>query len=102
MIYFEYVRRCIRGCKKTSGKRGNSVDNSGIKRMLAKQFPTEQSVISELINLKAILNLPKGTEHFLSDIHGESETFLHILRNASGVIRVANCVAPQKKLRNRA
>jgi len=56
--------------------------------MLAKQFPTEQSVISELINLKAILNLPKGTEHFLSDLHGESETFLHILRNASGVIRV--------------
>jgi len=64
------------------------LDNSGIKRMLAKQFPTEQSVISELINLKAILNLPKGTEHFLSDLHGESETFLHILRNASGVIRV--------------
>ena len=55
--------------------------------MLAKQFPTAQSVISELINLKAILNLPKGTEHFLSDLHGESETFLHILRNASGVIR---------------
>ncbi len=64
------------------------MDNAGIKRMLAKQFPTEQSVISELINLKAILNLPKGTEHFLSDLHGESETFLHILRNASGVIRV--------------
>lgn len=63
------------------------LNNTGTNRILAKQFPTAQSVISELINLKAILNLPKGTEHFLSDIHGESETFLHILRNASGVIR---------------
>lgn len=63
------------------------MNSNGIKRIISKQFPTPQSVISELINLKAILNLPKGTEHFLSDIHGESETFLHILRNASGVIR---------------
>lgn len=62
--------------------------NSGINRLLAKQFPTPQAVISEIINLRAILNLPKGTEHFLSDLHGESETFSHILRNASGVIRV--------------
>ncbi len=60
---------------------------SGVQRLLAKKYPTPQAVISEIINLKAILNLPKGTEHFLSDIHGESETFLHILRNASGVIR---------------
>ena len=59
----------------------------GMNRLLAKQYPTAQSVISEIINLKAILNLPKGTEYFLSDIHGESETFLHILRNASGVLR---------------
>ena len=63
------------------------MNHSGVNRILAKQFPTPQSVISEIINLKAILNLPKGTEYFLSDIHGESETFLHILRNASGVIR---------------
>ncbi|MBR2024095.1 MAG: fructose-1,6-bisphosphatase [Clostridia bacterium] len=55
--------------------------------LLAKQFSTPQEVMTEIINLKAILNLPKGTEHFLSDLHGESETFLHILRNASGVIR---------------
>ena len=55
--------------------------------LLAKQFSTPQEVITEIINLQAILNLPKGTEHFLSDLHGESETFLHILRNASGVIR---------------
>jgi fructose-1,6-bisphosphatase-3 len=44
-------------------------------------------VLSEIINLNAILNLPKGTEHFMSDIHGEYEAFLHIRRNASGVIR---------------
>ena len=55
--------------------------------LLAKQFKTPQEVVTEIINLQAILNLPKGTEHFLSDLHGESETFLHILRNASGVIR---------------
>ncbi len=55
--------------------------------LLAKQYATPQEVMTEIINLRAILNLPKGTEHFLSDLHGESETFLHILRNASGVIR---------------
>ena len=55
--------------------------------LLAKQFSTPQEVMTEIINLQAILNLPKGTEHFLSDLHGEAETFLHILRNASGVIR---------------
>ncbi len=61
--------------------------NSAIYELLSKQFPTKQDVMTEIINLHAILNLPKGTEHFLSDLHGESETFLHILRNASGVIR---------------
>lgn len=55
--------------------------------ILAKQFRSEQDVVSEIINLKAILNLPKGTEHFLSDLHGEAETFFYILRSASGVIR---------------
>ncbi len=55
--------------------------------LLAKQFPTVQSASSEIINLEAILKLPKGTEHFLSDIHGEYEIFSHVLRNASGVIR---------------
>lgn len=55
--------------------------------LLSREFPTPQAVMTEIINLGAILNLPKGTEHFLSDLHGESETFLHILRNASGVIR---------------
>ena len=54
---------------------------------LARKYPNRDSVSSEIINLNAILNLPKGTEHFISDIHGEHEAFSHIRRNASGVIR---------------
>ena len=54
---------------------------------LSKSYPDIQSATTEIINLEAILNLPKGTEHFLSDIHGEHEAFLHVLKNASGVIR---------------
>ena len=55
--------------------------------LLAKRFPDDQSLYTEIINLKAILNLPKGTEHFMSDLHGEYEAFCHILNNCSGVIR---------------
>ena len=55
--------------------------------LLSEKFPTIQDVCTEIINLQAILNLPKGTEHFLSDLHGEYESFTHILKNASGVIR---------------
>jgi fructose-1,6-bisphosphatase-3 len=55
--------------------------------LLATQFPTVQTASTEIINLEAILKLPKGTEHFLSDIHGEYELFSHLLRNGSGVIR---------------
>jgi fructose-1,6-bisphosphatase III len=68
-------------------------DNEEIKQnkkylnLLARQFPTVQSASTEIINLEAILKLPKGTEHFLSDIHGEFEIFSHVLRNGSGVIR---------------
>ncbi len=54
---------------------------------LARQYPTRKAAASEIIRLNAILNLPKGTEHFLSDLHGEWEAFSHIRRNASGVIR---------------
>ena len=54
---------------------------------LSRRYPTRGAVESEIIKLSAILNLPKGTEHFLSDIHGEHEAFLHIRRNASGAIR---------------
>ena len=55
--------------------------------LLSEKFPNQQSVFTEIINLQAILNLPKGTEHFMSDLHGEYEAFLHILNNCSGVIR---------------
>ena len=55
--------------------------------MLAKQYPNVQAASTEIINLQAILNLPKGTEHFISDVHGEYEAFQHILNSASGVVR---------------
>ena len=55
--------------------------------LLARQYPTIQSASTEIINLSAILSLPKGTEHFLSDIHGEYEAFLHVLKNGSGSLR---------------
>ncbi|MCA9959489.1 MAG: fructose-1,6-bisphosphatase [Anaerolineales bacterium] len=56
-------------------------------RLLAKQYPTIQAAATEIINLNANLNLPKGTEHFLSDLHGEYEPFLHVLKNGSGSIK---------------
>ena len=55
--------------------------------LLSQSFPTVSAASTEIINLEAILNLPKGTEHFVADIHGENEAFSHILRNASGNIR---------------
>ena len=55
--------------------------------VLSRQFPNQAAVFTEIINLQAILNLPKGTEHFMSDLHGEYDAFLHILNNCSGVIR---------------
>ena len=56
--------------------------------LLSRSFPTAAKASAEIINLSAILNLPKGTEFFASDIHGEYEAFSHILRNASGSIRL--------------
>ena len=56
-------------------------------KLLATKYPSIPSVCREIINLKAILNLPKGTEHFMSDIHGEYEAFYHIMNNAAGVIK---------------
>ena len=56
-------------------------------KLLSQQFPTTQSVYTEIINLEAILNLPRPTEHFMSDVHGEYEAFDHILDTCSGVIR---------------
>lgn len=56
-------------------------------QLLAEKYPNIQAASTELINLKAITELPKGTEHFVSDLHGEYETFNHIMNNASGAIR---------------
>lgn len=56
-------------------------------RSLARRFPTISKASTEIINLSAILNLPKGTEHFVSDLHGEYEQFLHVLKNGSGSIK---------------
>ncbi|OPX90103.1 MAG: Fructose-1,6-bisphosphatase class 3 [Pelotomaculum sp. PtaB.Bin104] len=55
--------------------------------LLSQQFPTISQAASEVINLKSILNLPKGTEHFLTDLHGEYEAFNHVMKNASGVVK---------------
>ena len=55
--------------------------------LLRTKYPTPQSVRTEIINMSAILNLPKGTEHFMSDLHGDFEAFYHILNSCSGVIR---------------
>lgn len=62
-------------------------DNLKFLRLLSESFPTIGATATEIINLKAILNLPKGTEHFLTDIHGEYQAFNHVLRNGSGVIK---------------
>ncbi|MCU6762505.1 fructose-1,6-bisphosphatase [Brotonthovivens ammoniilytica] len=56
-------------------------------KVLAKQYPNIASAATEIVNLKAILSLPKGTEHFITDIHGEYEQFRHILSNGSGAIQ---------------
>ena len=56
-------------------------------RLLGERFPNADAVVTELINLHAILSLPKGTEHFVSDLHGASSAFIHMIKNASGVIR---------------
>ena len=54
---------------------------------LSELFPSISAASSEIINLQSILQLPKGTEHFLSDVHGEYAAFSHVLRNGSGAVR---------------
>ena len=56
-------------------------------RLLARDYPSQAAAASEIISTQALLKLPKGTEHFMSDLHGENEAFVHILNSASGVIR---------------
>ena len=56
-------------------------------QLLSRSFPNVAEASTEIINLEAILNLPKGTEHFLTDIHGEHQAFNHVLKNASGAVK---------------
>ena len=56
-------------------------------KLLAKQFPTATAAGAEMINLRAICALPKGTEYFFSDLHGESDAFIYLMRSASGIVR---------------
>ncbi len=72
-------------------------------KLLSQQYPTVQAAGTEIIKLQTILNLPKGTEHFMSDIHGEYEAFLHILNSCSGEVKnkldetFENTLTPQEK-----
>lgn len=61
--------------------------NEKFLEMLGRQYPSVQAATSEIINLEAILRLPKGTEHFISDLHGEYEAFCHLMNSKSGAIR---------------
>ena len=65
----------------------NIEDDMRYLRLLSQSFPTIADASTEIINLQAILNLPKGTEHFLADLHGEYKSFQHVLKNASGNIK---------------
>ena len=56
-------------------------------KVLSKQYPNIAAAATEIVNLQAILSLPKGTEHFITDIHGEYEQFRHVLNNGSGAIQ---------------
>lgn len=67
--------------------KNNIIDKLGRLSLLAEKYKNIQDASTELINLQAISNLPKGTEHFISDLHGEYETFKHIMNNASGAIK---------------
>ena len=55
--------------------------------LLSQRFDSAEKLATEIINLESILELPKGTEHFVSDLHGEYESFQHVLRNGSGNVR---------------
>ena len=62
-------------------------DNLKYLSLLARDYPSQAAAASEIISTQALLKLPKGTEHFMSDLHGENEAYKHILNSASGVIR---------------
>ena len=67
-------------------------------KSLAKQYPTVAAAATEIINLQAILSLPKGTEHFITDIHGEYDQFQHVLRER---LRMSSGMPSVRQKRNR-
>ena len=82
------ARRCfVASQRSTLMTMKNIRENMRYLQLLAKDFPNVSAVTTEIINLEAILHLPKSTEHFMADIHGEYEAFQHVLRNASGNIK---------------
>lgn len=82
-------------CQKYTIEMGDTVNTNAeplkterrVRELLSRQFPDISSAATEIINLEAIMNLPKGTEHFVADLHGEYEAFRHIINNASGNIK---------------
>ena len=78
------MERCC--CMESSRQQEQTKKNKYL-RLLSEKYPTKQSVYAKLIHLQAMQSLPKGIEHFMSDLHGEYELFFHILNNSSGVIR---------------
>ena len=87
------VRACLHNSKKSStfaAKLIYTMTDERYLRLLSEKFPNAQAVVTELVNLRAILSLPKGTEHFVSDLHGESMAFIHMIKNASGVTRTSD------------
>jgi fructose-1,6-bisphosphatase III len=70
-----------------NNERGYIILNLKYLDLLAQKYDCEEKVVTEIINLEAILNLPKGTEHFVSDLHGEYQAFQHVLRNGSGNVK---------------
>ncbi len=69
------------------GFRGDTMRDLDYLRLLSRQFPSAKAAGTEIINLRAICGLPKGTEYFFSDLHGESEAFIYLLRSSSGIVR---------------
>ena len=61
--------------------------SSKILRLLAEKYPSKESIYERIVHLQSQLSLPKETEHFMSDIHGEYDAFFHIINNCSGIIR---------------
>ena len=70
--------------RKNAGRKTETMRDLDYLKLLAKEYPTVKAASSEIINLMAIRGLPKGTEYFFSDLHGEYEAFIHLLRSASG------------------